>query len=1019
MLHLRLLVVCSLLLTSLHAQVTTWTGAQSTDWNTAANWSAGVPIDATDVSVPARLSRMPSLSGTGACRNLNVASGATLTLVGRATLDVNANATARGTVTGSGFVRMRAPATLLGRFGNVLVDAPCRVVAGSILAGTLTASADSVVESGCTLGALVLDRGATVTTDHAALASVIVSGVLVVPAGTTLANAATVPLVLRGTSFDVAGRVTGELALEVSALTRFSLRGAVSGDVSVNTVAGQSLTIAGSGVGHIDGALTVTASSSARGDLFLTDVTTGDVSLTVTNATITGHVECGDFRLFNSRLVGTPTDELVVDTMALPGVSQVTDPPGRIVVRQGITINSSNNFAPVRGVIVFNDSGQNVTVGVSDNPLPRFSEIRVENGAQVLFRSGNANTSGKGPRIDNLTVTDGAADAVYCVLDQVTVESAGVLTVRTEAAANQCIVGPTTVRGLATFTDTDFGDSTLANSLTVDDGGDVLIGNGSLTVTGDVEVGSGRLRLGAGVGLLVATAGRLRLDGTPLAPAVVEGSNSAMQVLGRLEARSFRFSGMSSAGVRIASTAVLGPPPFDLRGGLFSGGSPGAVLLDLARPVPTTLFDLDFDDTAAAHNVRALTSSAAITIVDARGNLAGAAFEDDPAGRIAWRGNATQVFGPAAAPGVHRNTVTFTSTNEETTAFRLARVPGPPLAPVAATGPRSYVVVDDGLLAGTLYTYTLERQRLSPFAGEWQALGSASATPHAANEGITRFVGANGYADIASALAGASSGTIVFVESGTYGGFAVDRPARVIGSGLVTIEGAVSVANVTGAGDVVLDGLTLAPGHALTVVDTTVPVVLRAVTCPGDLRVERSRKVAAQRVVIGAGTALVAATVHVASSGLAAIDASQASRLVHAATTTGAITRDPTSVVIGQAGASAVLDMAPAWPAGTLQTLAVGQGGGGHLFTLLLGSAHDYLDLSAALPLDMVLLLAPTSLVALPGGVLGATGSFRLTLPVPAGPQNAGLALQLQLQTLDPVTLQGRFAEVRQVQFLR
>jgi len=1023
-----LLLVFAVFAGAVAGQTTTWQGTSSTDWDNAHNWSSGVPTSAHTVSIPAGRPFQPTLSVSGSCRTLSVAIGAVLTLAGRARLELFGSATASGMVTGTGVLVTSAPtSTLTGRFGNVTANVTTRLTTATSLSGSLNAYADVLVYSGCTLGSLGIHTGATVTIERNATISVVVSGGLNHAAGGVLDNTSSVPVVLRGTSHFVAGPIRGLLKLEVSAMTRFALNATITGDVTVAAAASQQLTIAGGGIGRIDGTATIASTSAGRCNIYLEDVQTGDVSLTVTNTWIAGTVTSAEFRVFMTQLrgVGT-TDQLIVDTLAIPGSSQLLDsPPEFIVVRRGITINSSNTIAPVRGTIVFNDPVQPATVGVSDNPLPRLPEVRVENGAQVQFRSGPSNLSGRGPRIESLVVVNGTADAVFCTLDEVLVEPAGTLTVRTELPTDQCVVGPVTVRGAATFTDTDFGNATHANSLTVEGGGNALVGNGTLVITDTLRVASATLRLGAGVGLTVAAAGHLTLDGTPAAPAVVMGSNSPMQLDGRLDAHSFRVAGMDAAGLRVGAAAVFGPAPFDFRGGHFTGGRPGGVLLDLVRASVVTLFDLDFDNAGGAtRNVRTTSASAGITIVDSRGNLAGEAFDDDPSNRVAWRGNATAVADLAAQPGVHRNVVSFRTTAEETTAFRLDRTPGGALGSFPASGPRTYAVVDDGLLAGTRYVYVLARQRLSPFAAEWQALGTVAATPHARDEGRTRFVGPNGYAGVVAALAGAPAGTIVFVATGTYGGFTIDRPARVIGEAGVRITSAVTVLNiVAGPGDVVLDGLDFDPGVPLTIADVAVPVVVRDVSLPGGgafegLRVERSPKVAVQRLVASSRATLVTATVHASSCMLGQVAVTATSRLVHAATT-GTFTPDLGSTVTARPGPSAVLDLAPAWPSGTPQLVNVRQGGSGHPFGLLLSTAHDYLDLAAVLPVDMVLLLAPASLIALPGGVLDGSGAASLALPGPPNGGTVGQSLQLQVQTLDPTTVRVRFGEVRQVLFLR
>ena len=82
----------------------TWTGATSSSFSTASNWSAGfVPDSTTDVKIPS-VARMPSLTGTNTIRGLNVPSGVILTNTG--TLQVGGDLVNNGTVTGSGTLQL-------------------------------------------------------------------------------------------------------------------------------------------------------------------------------------------------------------------------------------------------------------------------------------------------------------------------------------------------------------------------------------------------------------------------------------------------------------------------------------------------------------------------------------------------------------------------------------------------------------------------------------------------------------------------------------------------------------------------------------------------------------------------------------------------------------------------------------------------------------------------------------------------------------------------------------------------
>jgi hypothetical protein len=76
---------------------TAWTGAVSTDWFTAGNWTAGVPTQTIDATIPGSTVPFPNIAeGEASARNLTVNGGATINQSG-GTLYVQANITNNGT----------------------------------------------------------------------------------------------------------------------------------------------------------------------------------------------------------------------------------------------------------------------------------------------------------------------------------------------------------------------------------------------------------------------------------------------------------------------------------------------------------------------------------------------------------------------------------------------------------------------------------------------------------------------------------------------------------------------------------------------------------------------------------------------------------------------------------------------------------------------------------------------------------------------------------------------------------
>jgi hypothetical protein len=102
--------------------IPSWTGATSTAWNTATNWSPnGVPGTTTDVYISSTPSNQPIITSTSAvCNNLTIASGAILTIAPQQALTINGTLTNNST----GGVVIQSDAT---GTGSLIVNA----VAGS------------------------------------------------------------------------------------------------------------------------------------------------------------------------------------------------------------------------------------------------------------------------------------------------------------------------------------------------------------------------------------------------------------------------------------------------------------------------------------------------------------------------------------------------------------------------------------------------------------------------------------------------------------------------------------------------------------------------------------------------------------------------------------------------------------------------------------------------------------------------------------------------------------------------
>ncbi len=74
---------------------TNWAGTTDNDWNTAGNWSDGIPGSTSNVTIPAGLTNYPTLTSAGSCNNLTIESSAIGdgSLMGQSFLTVNGTTT--------------------------------------------------------------------------------------------------------------------------------------------------------------------------------------------------------------------------------------------------------------------------------------------------------------------------------------------------------------------------------------------------------------------------------------------------------------------------------------------------------------------------------------------------------------------------------------------------------------------------------------------------------------------------------------------------------------------------------------------------------------------------------------------------------------------------------------------------------------------------------------------------------------------------------------------------------------
>jgi hypothetical protein len=178
-----------------------WTGAVSTDWNTAGNWTpALVPGLGDDVTIPAGAARQPVVSTTANVNDLTIAAGASVTLSGSFTFNIAGDLDATGgIVVATGLPTVQLSGTAATLRGSL----PGATVTGSLtLSGPTTVSGDVTVSGGTALldiGAGTLQLGGNFSTGSGGRLSMTnAAGVFTIAGSATFAGGAETGLLTAG-----------------------------------------------------------------------------------------------------------------------------------------------------------------------------------------------------------------------------------------------------------------------------------------------------------------------------------------------------------------------------------------------------------------------------------------------------------------------------------------------------------------------------------------------------------------------------------------------------------------------------------------------------------------------------------------------------------------------------------------------------------------------------------------------------------------------------------------------------
>ncbi|HEV8409579.1 MAG TPA: Ig-like domain-containing protein, partial [Gemmatimonadaceae bacterium] len=231
----------------------TWTGATSTAWAVATNWTpAGVPVAGDSVFIPSG-GNQPTISTAITVKHLTVGFGATLTFASSPTLTVTGNFTDNGTTAGAGTIDLNGTGTVAGPIAqNVTVSGTYSATS------TVTAAGSISVGGSFTLGGHSVNVGGTFATSGTGTITMTnVSDVLTVSGDMTFAGGSETGKISAGaittagnftqsttaTAFVAGG--TNTVTLQAAAARTVSMPGAPSSgfaNLTVSNPAGVTLT---------------------------------------------------------------------------------------------------------------------------------------------------------------------------------------------------------------------------------------------------------------------------------------------------------------------------------------------------------------------------------------------------------------------------------------------------------------------------------------------------------------------------------------------------------------------------------------------------------------------------------------------------------------------------------------------------------------------------------------------------------------------------------------------------------
>ena len=151
----------------------------------------------------------------------------------------------------------------------------------------------------------------------------------------------------------------------------------------------------------------------------------------------------------------------------------------------------------------------------------------------------------------------------------------------------------------------------------------------------------------------------------------------------------------------------------------------------------------------------------------------------------------------------------------------------------------------------------------------------------------------------------------------------------------------------------------------------------------------------------------------VSSGSLSELHVESLSSVTYADVTPGALLVEGNSTARELTGTAPRMDFPHGWPVAKPVQIDV-TGNPGDMWIIFASAAKGWSE--PAIGVDMIFLLDPTATPALAAGVIPSEGPFELAFPVPDLPAPYwGHGFPMQLVTIDPAMLRGRFGNVRDV----